>query len=147
MKSSSNTSLDLPQKAPVEHITNSSAFKFLCINCWHLEHSHDYGLFLSLHNVWHALPKDTLTRNKFRKTAADKIFHDFITHFGLPVNSLFSRLQQLSGIGHSWTMYYHLQNNPVKRCNHGLLQMLHTLEEEKQSQCKDSLAHVVHDYN
>ena len=99
------------------------------------------------------------TRDNSAKTAADKLFNDFIMRFGFPTsihqdqggefeNKLFYNLEKLSRVRHSRTTLYHPQGNgQVERFNRTLLSMLRAIPEKQKSRWRDHLHKVVHAYN
>ena len=147
-------------RAPLQRIVTTSQFEMVSIDFLHLERSkggHEYILVIVDHFTRFA--QAYATQNKSAKTAASKLYDDFILRFGFPSkihhdqgaefeNKIFDHLKKLCNIKHSQSTPHHPQGNGQVECfNRTFLLMLRTLPESHISSWHEHQNKVTHTYN
>ena len=151
---------NIPERAPLVPITSATApFEMVCIDFLHLDRcqGHEYVLLITDHFT--RFSQAYATKDKSSKTAARKLYQEYIPRFGFPTrihhdqgrefhNSLFQELHRLAGIKSSTTTPYHpMGNGGVERINRTLINMLKALPEDQKGKWKDHLNNLIFAYN
>ena len=151
---------NIHHEAPMQTITTSAPLELIGIDFLHLDTcSGGYEYILVITDHFTRFTQAYPTTNKSGKTAAEKLYGDFMMRYGIPEkilsdrgkefeNSLFQRLSKLCGIKKLRTTPYHPQTNgQVERMNQTILSMLRCLPGQQKSNWRHHVNKVVHAYN
>ena len=150
---------NIPERAPLVPVAASAPFELVCIDFLHLDRyqGHEYVLLVTDH--FSRFTQAFATKDKSSKSAAQKLFNEYIPKFGFPLrihhdqgkefnSSLFKELHRLAGIKMSNTTPYHaMGNGEVERMNRTLVNMLKTLPETQKKRWKEHLSSLTFAYN
>ena len=143
--------------APMQTFSSAAPLELIGLDFRHLDTcSGGYQYLLVLTDHFSELLQVYPTTNKSAKTAADRLYNDFMLRYGLPgkllhdqgrefENNLFSQLSKYCGIKRLRTTPYHPQTNgQTERMNQTILAMLKTLPEHHKTQWKNHVNKLVH---
>ena len=128
-------------QSPLKSISTSAPFEMIGVDFLELEKSGGYRYLLVIVDHFARYAEVYPTRNKTAKTAADKIYNQFVLRYGYPeklhsdrggefTNAIWKELNSLCDIKKTQTTSYHPQGNgQVERFNRTLVQMLRTLSD------------------
>ena len=148
------------QRSSLVNIKTSEPFESVSVDYLHLDRSQGgYEYLLVIVDHFTRFVQVYPTRNKGGRTAADKIFNEYILPFGFPKklhhdqgkefeDNLFRRLHELSGVEASKTTPYHPPGDgKVERMYRTIISMLKTLPEKYKSNWKDHVNKLAFAYN
>ena len=151
---------NIEQRAPLERITTTAPMQMLSVDYLHLDKSKGgYKYLLVITNHFTRFAQAYPTKNKSGRSAAEKMFTEFILSYGFPEkihhdqgkefnNKLWKRLQELSGIKPSQTTPYHpMGNGQCERMNRTIINMLKTLNKNQKDNWKENIKHLLFAYN
>ena len=150
---------NVPERAPLVPVMSSAPFEMVCIDFMMLDPAQGMNYVLMVTDHFSRFTQAYATKDKSAKSAAQKLFSDFIPRFGFPLrfhhdqgtefsNSLFYELHRLTGVDKSSTTPYHpMGNGKVERMNRTLRNMLAALPDNLKKRWKDQLAPLTFAYN
>ena len=143
--------------APMQTFSSAAPLELIGLDFRHLDTcSGGYQYLLVLTDHFSEFLQVYPTTNKSAKTAADRLYNDFMLRYGLPgkilhdqgrefENNLFSQLSKYCGIKRLRTTPYHPQTNgQTESMNQTILAMLKTLPEHHKTQWKNHVNKLVH---
>ena len=148
------------QQAPQNSITSSAPMELVGLDFLHLDTcvgGFQYLLVIKDHFTQYTQLYPT--RNKEAKTAAEKLFNDYVLRFGMPgkiihdqgrefENKLLQQLSKSCNIKRLRTTSYHPQcNGQVERMNQSVISILKALENTEKKSWKNHINKLVHAYN
>ena len=146
--------------APLGTVTSTSPMDIIAVDFLKVDRAAGgYECILVIIDQFMRYAQAHATTNKSAKTAAEKLFNDFVLKFGTPnrilhdqgkefENKLFDELEKHFEIKRCRTTSYHsMCNGMVERLNSTVIQMLCTLSEKLKWKWKDSLNKLMYAYN
>ena len=146
--------------APLKNIATYAPLELVSMDFVHMEKSSSgYEYVLVVVDHFTRFAQAYPTKNKEARTAADKLYNDFILRYGFPTrilhdqgrefeNKLLNKLEKLCGIIQWRTTPYHPQGNgEEERFSKTLLSLLPTLPENGKRRWEQHLPKLVHAYN
>ena len=148
------------ERGPLVPIESQYRFEIVSIDFLKLDKARGgYEYVLVVTNHFTRYVQAYATKNKSAKSAADKLYNNYILTYGFPRqihhdqgkafhNSLFQRLHQLCKIKSTKTTPYHpMSDCQAERMNCTIINMLKTLNETEKFRLKDHLPKLVFAYN
>ena len=148
------------ERAKLVPIAASHPFEVVSVDFLHLDKckgGYEYVLVVCDHFT--RFSQAYACKSKSSRAAAEKIFNEFILHYGFPTrihhdrggefnSKLFTHLHRLANIKASNTTPYHPMGDPVvERYNRTFINMLKALPETEKKQWKDHLPKLCFAYN
>ena len=132
------------ERAPLVPIVATFPFEIVTLDYVHFDRGKGgYNFALVVIDHFTRFAQIYATKNNDGISAADKLFNDFMLHYGFPKrihsdqgnefeNKLFKRLGELTGVAKSRTTPYHPQGDGLtERMNRTLIGMLRTLKKNE----------------
>ncbi len=148
------------ERAPLVPIVATFPFEFVSLDYVHLDRGKGgYEFALVVIDHFTRFAQIYATKKNDGISAADKLFNEFMLHFGFPKrihsdqgpefeNKLFRRLQQLTGVSKSRTTPFHPAGDGItERMNRTLINMLKTLGDKEKTNWPKHLSKLAFAHN